>query len=210
MIDCIETDQFTLGILGRSGTRSFVNYITRYYFDYVWENRKQTHLGLSPKPEDRPLPSHHPYSAIDIEDFNVIDNKIMVVRDPIARAKSGIRVSYEPRFHGSPVLQYIDWDKIEYIIDFNEVDLYLGGSEIYKGISSEEENITGKYLTTVGLEQYETLIQEWSLDDFDYTEEISTYKYVMKNKKRLPVELWVEYLNNTTCCNIPSKILNIF
>jgi len=210
MIDCIETDQFTLGILGRSGTRSYANYITRFYSDYFWEAMRNVHLGIISVEDIEHEFSHHYYSTVGIEEFNQIDNKIMVIRDPIERAKSGIRVMYEPTFHGSPILQYIDWDKIDYVIDFNETDLYLGGSGVARKLPIEDEISLGKQAFKLGGYEYESRIQKWSLDDFDYTEEIITYERVMNDKPRLPLDLWIEYLKNVTCCNIPSKKLKFF
>lgn len=208
MIDCIETDQFTLGILGRSGTRSYANYITRYYFDYTFELVKDVHLGRAI--EEKPSIFHHLYSAITPEEFNKIDNKIMVVRDPIERAKSGIRVQYEPVFHGSPMLVNIDWDKVDYIIPFEETNKYLNGHAAGKFASPEQEKLVSRITWNSGIHKFDEQIHEWSMEDYDYTEEINTYNKIMKEKTKLPLELWIEYLRNVKYCNIPSKKLSLF
>ena len=211
MIDCIETDQFTLGILGRSGTRSYANYITRYYFDYTFELVKDVHLGRATKVlEDRPSIFHHLYSVITPEEFNTIDNKIQVVREPIARAESGVRIQYEPVFHGSPMLVNIDWDKIDYIIPFEDTHKYLNGHAVAKQLSTEDEKRISRITWNSGIHKFDEQTVTWSMEDYDYTEEIDTYNKVMKEKPRLPLELWIEYLNKVTCCNIPSKKLKLF
>lgn len=208
LIDCIETDQFTLGMLGRSATRSFVNYITRYYYDFVWENRRLIHLGIAPEPQDMPLPSHHPYSFTDIDTFNSIPNKIMVVRNPIDRAESGSEVQFNPNFHGQPALQYLDWDMIDYIIPFEDINLYLNNTEYVHASNREGEREMAKVLSTMHpLQHYREAHQDWSVDEYDFTREIETYNLVLKTKEKLPPSLWVELLSKVTACNIPSKHL---
>ena len=209
MIDCIETNRFVLGVCGRSGTRSIVNYLTRYYFDYQWENMRQLHQGWAPRPENMPMPTHHPYTATTVEQFNKVNrtNKFMVVRNPIDRANSGIRVGYTPDFHGAPVLQDIDWKQVNYIIDFHDLEQYLGNTDVYKGVDSKTERLVAQRVSSIGPSHYRDMEKEWSLDDYDYTNEIEVYENVMDTKERLPIDLWIHHVLNIKEINIPSKII---
>jgi len=178
--------------------------------DFVWELRKRVHLGLESAPKREP--SHHQYSVTDIDTFNSIPNKIMVVRDPIDRAKSGIAVNFNPDFHGKPTLQYIDWDMIDYIIPFEDIsNKYLNGFNHNVGITHEAESSVVKEVDRVMSEsdpkQEGVYWTTWSLDDFDFTREIETYNLVLKTKEKLPPSLWIELLSKVTACNIPSKHL---
>lgn len=223
-IDYIETDQYSLGILGRSGTRSFANYISRYYYDYVWEQHRNLQLGKE-NPELM-FPTHHPYTWIPMEDFNACNElvmadqpRIVVLRDPIERARSGSRVHYEPEFHGAPALTHINWDYIDYIIPFEDIELYLGKtrwSNMDYGLVSLEATMEEKstletsraaFYMDLQVPHYEKIIQKWSIEDYDYTDEIDCYLNVIKTKKQLPPTKWYQMVKDTTWCNIPSKHL---
>lgn len=224
MIDYIETNTYSLGILGRSGSRSIVNYITRYYFDYAWEQHRNIQLGV--ELVDPKFPSHHPYSWISVDDFNGcnalcndINPRIMVIRDPLERAESGSSVSYEPVFHGAPILTDIDWSEIDYVIPFEDLVLYIGKTMwsnldyIWSDIDESRENRHAKETGTaslyqmMGIEPYKNIIQEWKVSDYDYQKEIECYNKVLTTKKQLPPELWKSMVRDTMWCNIPSKHL---
>ena len=225
MIDCIETNTYSLGILGRSASRSFANYISRYYFDYVWEQYRNVQLDV--ENTDLKYPSHHPYTWITVDDFNdcnalVYDPPtIMVVRDPIDRARSGSGVNYEPVFHGAPILTEIDWDGIDYIIPFEDLELYIGQTQwsntdnmtINPRSSKEEryakESDRGSFYQALGIKPYANIIKEWEVEDYDYDAEIKCYENVLHNKKQLPPELWKSLVRDTVWCNIPSKHLKL-
>jgi hypothetical protein len=223
-IDYIETDQYSLGILGRSGTRSFANFISRYYFDYAWEQHRNLIIG-----KDNPdlmFPTHHPYTQMTIDDFNQCnyffdghEPTIMVLRDPLERAKSGSRISYEPEFHGAPALTQIEWEHIDYVIPFEDIKMYIGESRwsnmdiafVGSDLSNEEKALweltRGTYFRDIGVPNYENLIEEWSVEDYDYTDEIDCYNQIVSTKKQLPPDMWHQMVRDTTWCNIPSKHL---
>lgn len=201
-IDCIETNQYSLGILGRSGTRSFANFVSRYYFDYVWEQHRNLVIG-----KDNPnlmFPTHHPYTHMTIDDFNNCnyffdgtEPTIMVIRDPLERANLG----------GAPSLTQIEWEYIDYVIPFEDIKMYIGESrwsdidvEFVSGNLNKEQKAIWE-LTR------DSRFEEWSVEDYDYTDEIDCYNQILNTKKQLPPDMWHQMVRDTTWCNIPSKHL---
>ena len=146
-IDNIRTNLFCIGCLGRSGSRSIADFITGYYSDYQNSAHKWRFLynmrTLEPDEYDVVIKSfgedkhlshiigqefwpHHEYSTCSYDDYNnTKGTKILVLRDPIERAKSGSRVGYTPLYHGAPVLDKINLDSVDYIIDFNKLQQYV-------------------------------------------------------------------------------------
>jgi|SaaInlV_125m_DNA_1040241.scaffolds.fasta_scaffold08687_2 hypothetical protein len=223
MIDHIVTNNFHLGGLGRSGTRTIANFLTRYYHDYYWESVRCRYLYGDNLEEyvstindevlkDMILNSphtHHIYSKDAIENFNKPTDKpkIMILRHPMKRGDSGSRVSFEPEFHGMPVLDTIDFDSIDYIIDFEELNWYVNLTQIDRNVNSNDEKMVAEMHQHLNQKHYGGLIKEWNRSDYDYSEDMIIYKHIMKTKTKLPFDIWKDLLRNITECNIPSKII---
>jgi hypothetical protein len=224
-IDHIETDTFHLGILGRSGTRSIANFLTRYYHDYYWESfyakyfyseNMNDYLSFV---DDEILKdfvlngpdTHHIFSRDTIENFNKpkVTKKIVVLRDPLQRAKSGSRVSFEPTFHGMPILSQIDFDSVDYIIDFNEINYYINLTNVDRNMNPTEENMIARMYAERNPETYGSQLKEWKLENYDYREEVSVYNKLMETKEKLPFDVWKQLVRSMSYCNIPSMRKNL-
>ena len=197
IIDHIKTDLFSLGCFGRSGSRSIADVLTNYYTDKIFSQHN--------------FVSHHYHSMSDVDKFNSFSNryqscpKIFIMRNPLERAKSGSSVRLEQAFHGMPALYTIDFDRIDYIIDFNSINDYTAGIKL--GDKSEVDSILEflSMTTEKTVFNMETMVVNWDHNDYDYTQEDDIYLKVLDSKEKLPLDLWELFVNNYTKINIPSS-----
>lgn len=215
LIDHIKTDTFSIGSFGRSGSRTIVDFICGYYREMVYPAHRIRYLydldtaGLGNKSlifdgyDDKhflevlkkPLATHHWYSAEPLPDFNIYNTflnntgpKILIVRDPLERAKSGQEKTYEPVFHGAPVLNSIDIDTVDYILPFEKLNDYVLG--IHIGNPNDKPFL--------GMQQ------NWKLEDYNFDEETDTYNDILQNKEVLPINLWKKLVRTLSEVNIPN------
>lgn len=217
LIDHIKTDTFSIGSFGRSGSRTIVDFICGYYREMVWPAHRIRYLydldNISPGEKTvmldsfdnisqkhflevlkKPLATHHWYSVESIPNFNNHNNhlnntgpKILIVRDPLERAKSGQGKNYEPVFHGAPVLTGIDLDNLDYILPFEKLDQY----------------VLGTHLGNPNDIPFADMRQEWELEDYNYDEEMNTYNKILE-KEVLPLDLWRKIVRTFSEVNIPT------
>lgn len=138
-IAVVHNKYFNLGVMGRSGSRSFI-------FDLTGTSRHDPFMCSFEKYNDK--------------DF-IRNPNILVLRHPIERAKSGIKLNLQSKFHGKPFLDKINYENITHIIKFEDIQDYL---KIHKGKAD--------FIFTDDMNQY----RPWSLETFDYTEELELYE----------------------------------
>jgi len=192
---CIRTDYFSIGVMGRSASRSIARYICG---DLTAEE------------------CHGPFMrTFDV--FNSIRGvpNILVLRNPLERAKSGSLLSYNKYFHGEPFLSNIDYNAVTHILPFENVEDYIGGDhniekpleEVWKTMTIEQKleyylkkwNDIGdtEYANHDGNEVRDRIINPWSIDEYDFTEEMELYDEFRK-KPILDVEDFKRYVDNYT------------
>lgn len=106
----IQTRLFDIGMMGRSGSRSVLYEVAKID---SWKDK---------------FP-RRPFMKTFL-DFNEKSNvpKILLLRNPIERAKASIRnslVGWEADHHIEPFLHYIDIDVVTHIIKFEDIDNYV-------------------------------------------------------------------------------------
>lgn len=233
LIDHIKTDRFSIGCLGRSGSRTIADFLSGYYSTLVPFAARTRFLydlnNISTIERDIVLKSiqadkflfqlvkdgffpHHRITQTSIEDFNNYDapNKILVLRHPLERAKSGSDIKLEPTFHGMPCLSSIDFEEVDYIIDFNELSEYTNrlhlGSYAYDKQTAEEidSHDINSDLFDIGAST-----KDWHPSDYDYEEEVKIYNDLLETKERLPLDLWKNLTRNISEMNLPSMFTGI-
>jgi hypothetical protein len=234
IIDHIKTDLFSIGTFGRSGSRTIADFLSKYYSDYISEavrirflydfhelDFSEKQIILTSFREDKVLKQmvsdgfvpHHYYSMNDTEDYNNYKNKktpkILVLRDPLERAKSGATVKLEQAFHGMPTLFSIDFDSVDYVIDFNRINDYTNGLKL--GDASDIKLTIDILKNTSDSEMYnfETMLIDWDPSDYDYEKDNEIYNDALETKEHLPVDLWKSLVRNIVEINLPTKIDNI-
>ena len=232
-IDHIKTDRFSIGCLGRSGSRTVADFLSGYYSAIVPLASRIRFLydlnELSVNERDIVLKSiegdkfllqlvrdgffpHHRISQTPIEDFNEYDepNKIMVLRHPSGRAKSGSDIKLEPTFHGMPCLSEIDFETVDYIIDFTVLSKYTNGLHLGSYAYDKETAVTiDSHNINSDLFNIAETSKEWDLSDYDYEEEVTIYNDVMDTKEQLPLGLWKDFTRNINKMNIPSMFSGV-
>jgi hypothetical protein len=218
MIDHVKTDTFSIGTFGRAGSRTIADFICGYYREMVWPAYRERYLHdwdsiSSGKQADiiqsydapnqkyfvnllkNPQLLHHLYSVEPISNFNIYNTflnntgpKILIVRDPIERAKSGQEKKYEPVFHGAPVLRSINLETVDYILPFEKLSDYVLGINI-----GNPNDIP-----------FLDMQQDWKLEDYNYDEETDTYNDILQNKEVLPIDLWKKLVRTFHEINIPN------
>lgn len=117
----IRTDRFNIGIMGRSGSRSFISDIVGLY---------AYHVDFNTQMEDF---NNKEIIETQTRNLNSFFYNVLVLRDPKERARSGCRLKLPAEFHGAPFLHKIDIESITHIIKFEEIKKYLtihrGGTE---------------------------------------------------------------------------------
>jgi hypothetical protein len=219
LIDHVKTDTFSIGTFGRSGSRSIVDFLCGYYREMVWpawrvrylydfdtieESEKDIIIRSYDDPNDKhfiellrkPLSTHHWHSAEDMSSFNnhnsFLNNvgpKILTLRDPLERAKSGQEKNYHPTFHGAPILNSIDLETVDYILPFDIINEYLLGLNLG---SPDDQPFGNMYM-------------KWNLEDYSYDQETDLYNELMEKKEVLPLDLWKSLVRNFNEINIPCK-----
>jgi len=231
IIDHIKTDLFSLGCFGRSGSRSLADFLSGYYSDYVkkavrirflYEYDKldeyERGIVLKSHSSDKILRDmikhgfvpHHYHSMTETDDFNSYKNKrnpkIMVLRHPLERAKSGSVVKLEQAFHGMPSLFSVDFDAVDYVIDFNRINDYTDGVKLG---SSEDTKLTIDLLKNNGdtvLYTEETMVVNWDPSDYEYDADIDIYNDMLETKEHLPADLWKSLVRNFNDINLPTRL----
>lgn len=107
-VTLIATKFFDIAFMGRSGSRSIL-------YDVA---RKDSWTTSTPRKEFMK-------TWLDLNVKNLLRPKILVLRNPIDRAKSAIRNNLEPEYHTEPFLHYINSDVITHIIKFEELPKYV-------------------------------------------------------------------------------------
>ena len=111
-IAVIRTDRFNIAMMGRSGSRSFMMDLARkinhseIFTEISSFNRKD--LLLKQRQNARSFIPH-----------------ILVLRNPIERAKSGSSLNLPLDYHGYPFLHCIDFDIVTHIIKFEQIGRYV-------------------------------------------------------------------------------------
>lgn len=159
---------------------------------------------------------HLPFMRTFDEYNSIVDTpKILMLRNPIERAISASTLCYNPVFHGSPFLHKIDFDSVTHIIKFEEIDSYLGENCCPEKIDEDivkTLDLNGKISYYVAKwneydgvgagdperaeELKERMLTPWSLDDYDYTEEINLYKKFIDNKPTISPKLFNRFAND--------------
>lgn len=156
---------------------------------------------------------HHYHSMTDTDAFNSFKNKrnpkIMILRHPFERAKSGSAVKLEQAFHGMPSLFSIDFDTVDYVIDFNRINDYTNGLKLG---SSEDTKLTIDLLKNNGDEDLytkETMIVNWDPSDYEYDADIDIYNDMLETKEHLPADFWKSLVRNFNDINLPTRLEGI-
>jgi hypothetical protein len=111
-IAVIRTDRFNIAMMGRSGSRSFMQDLAG----------KQDHYEIVTK-----ISSFNREDLLlkqKLNSMKFIPN-ILVLRDPIERAKSGSFIGLNANYHGYPFLHCIDFDMVTHIIRFEDIGKYV-------------------------------------------------------------------------------------
>jgi len=234
IIDHIITDIFSIGCFGRSGSRSIADFLTGFYSDYIDSSKKWRYLFdvenldedefntvLRSFAADKHLQkiiaegffTHHLHSFQNIDEFNNTEKKIkiLVLRDPIERAKSGSRVAYSPNFHGAPVLHKVDFESVDYIIDFNKLSYYTPNT--HRGAFDPDLRPNSKFRKELDKQSNQKLnetllnaITPWETEEYSYDEEIEIYNNAIKTKTELPIDVWKKLVRNYYTVNIPTRM----
>lgn len=227
IIDHIRTDLFSIGCLGRSGSRSIADIISAYYTDlmtramtirFLYEpfNMSEVERGIFLKGIDnldmREIAAvgfipHHPYSQNEIDSYNKYvfksTPKILVLRNPVERAKSGSFLKLHPDFHGEPVLSLIDMTTVDYVIDFNQLSEYTGNLKI-GNLKTDEESML---FINAELAKLENLV-DWNQSDYDYDLDLEIYHNALDTLEHLPVDMWKHLVRNVNYLNVPTRLPN--
>lgn len=187
---CIKTELFSIGAMGRCATRGIARFIT----------------GMPLTGEE----CHGPFVRT-FDEFNSPETvpKILVLRNPIERAISAASLSYNKHFHGAPFLDKIDLSTVTHILPFECINDYIGDD-------FNEEKPTDDYLKTLNAEQknhfysqfdgegyteaeredvMSRIFNPWSVDEYDYTEEMKLYQEFRK-KPVLSVDDFHRYVRS--------------
>ena len=231
-IDHIRTDLFSIGCFGRSGSKTIAEFLSGYYADYYSGAKRLKFLHnadtLGEKEFEKFIESindkemkklvrdisipHHNMSLSSIENYNNFQHssnpKILVLRDPIERAKSGSSLGLEKNFHGAPVLSYIDFDSVDYIIDFNKLNEYTN----YLRVGSHDEDkkiidhiVENNLIPADPKHRLGWMNDIWNHEDFDYITDIELYNNALEKKEQLPLDLWKSLVRNIGKINIPTR-----
>jgi hypothetical protein len=173
-ISYILTDRFLLLCHGRTASRSFFSDILGREYEQDLSNtisvqsifKSLNHLELKARVK---IP------------------RILLLREPIDRAKSGIRMGYWPLGHGAPFLYTLDIEKIDYIIPFEETHQYTNTR-----LGTKEADVSKKDFI-------------WSIDDYDFTKELEIYEKIRKTVPVLDPEKWNSMVRQITECNLPNE-----
>lgn len=232
-IDHIITNTFSIGCFGRSGSRTIAEFLTSYYTGYQLASKKWRYLFDADKlkrenPQELdvvkkifngdkhlkkmlefPFLPHHTYSITSYENFNNNEGiKILVLRNPIERAKSGQSKSFSAHFHGAPALHKVNFDKVDYIIDFNKLSDYTPETHLGKidvDVSPDSEFIESLKGYSYP-ENLSDIYESWEVEDYNYEEDIEIYNNVLETKEHLPVDLWKNLVRNHNEINIPTTM----
>jgi hypothetical protein len=233
-IDHIKTDRFSVGCLGRSGSRTIADFLSGYYSLYIEKAARIRFLydfnTISKDEQDIVLKSleendkhllsfiksgfclHHCFTQTTIEQFNKCDAriKIMVLRHPLERAKSGSDIKLEPDFHGMPCLSEVDFEEVDYVIDFNRLSEYTNDIKLgsYASDKAALETLNPKDIDADFFD-IASNSKEWDPSDYEYDQEIEIYNDLMETKEHLPLDLWKSLARNITEINLPSMITGV-
>ena len=154
-IAVIRTDRFNIAMMGRSGSRSFM-------------------MDLAGKID------HYEIFA-EINSFNSKDlllkqrlnamsfiPHILVLRNPIERAKSGSSVNLSRDYHGYPFLHCIDFDIVTHIIKFEQIGRYVEtheGKFDYRFSSFSRKEKNEFFENTMDKHTVDTLRDIWDISD---------------------------------------------
>jgi len=176
---CIRTEYFSIGVMGRSASRSIARYICG---DLTAEE------------------CHGPFMRT-FDEFNSISGvpNILVLRNPLERAKSGSLLSYNKYFHGAPFLSKIDYNAVSHILPFENIKDYIGSdNDIEKPVDEDLKKLTieqkleyyqKQWIEIDGVTEYadhdgdevrDRILNPWSVDEYDYTEEMGLYHEFLK------------------------------
>lgn len=103
----IQTKLFDIGMMGRSGSRSVLYEVTKLD---SWTNEKPR--------------KNYMKTWLEFNEKSTVP-KILVLRNPIERAKAGLRHDLETDHHVEPFLHYIDIEVVTHIIKFEDIDNYV-------------------------------------------------------------------------------------
>jgi hypothetical protein len=233
LIDHIRTDTFSIGCFGRSGSRTIADFLSGYYSDYQMtsgkfrflfdvDNLPDEELDVVKKRfnDDKHLQkmleskfmSHHEYTVDTIDTFNNAEPiKILVLRDPIERANSGANLAFDAELHGAPVLHEVDFDSVDYIIDFNKLSEYsasmhLGGYRKDREFTYDHLDNLRKQELSVSDPNWEVPWRKWKIEDYSYDEDIELYTNAMKTKPELPLDVWKSLVRNYNTINLPTRM----
>jgi hypothetical protein len=192
----IETDLFLLLMPGRVGSKAFFRKITGKDNKWIVTNKNQVDVSVINEKLDtlqnkikiivvrEPLERYK--SGIKVFEYTkqfVKDpNNFKAIKSMSSTANSINFLSSVQnwevyrRHHGAPFIKYLDYNKIDYYIDFEDLYDYLG------------KNIEPKKTMDVN-------------EDVDLHDEILAYENLKKTMVKLPVDIWEDLLHNSKMNN---------
>ena len=204
-IAVVETDEFTIGFMGRTGGRSIMRHVAPEYAPFLKANAGKARPSLI---------TGHAFAMRTFEYFNSkIDvPKILVLRDPVERAIAGSKTMLYPEYHGAPYLHNIDTDSIDYIIRFDRISEYVDfhrrednipygtPPEMYKRYTKASLILARDNSPSIDVDYY---IKDWNVEDYEYTGEINLYNNILNSKPELAPDIWREWCSKSIAHNFP-------
>lgn len=170
LITVIRTDRFNLGFMGRSGSRTMMS-------DILGAFKPRMHGDIM-----RTVDSFNDIELLQKQKLNLMQPipHILVLRNPIDRARAGSRICFHPDYHGRPFLHLINYDIVTHIIKFEEINEYFDGRlgvmpEDMKSKFDEESFENRKQYLQEHADNFTDELYDWNIEDYDFTDEMNLY-----------------------------------
>ena len=148
MITTIRTDLFNISMMGRSGSRSFIDDLVRESTYAYYTDTKKFGKKIKHEPFLNSFANFNNKQILSRQKLNKmkIFPNVLVLRDPKERAIAGSNLRLNMEWHGYPFLHKIDFEIVTNIIKFedigNYVDTHIGlGENIKNNLQKTKEEI---------------------------------------------------------------------